>query len=166
MTADGEWGEFAPVDVCPFGYNETIAMDYFPLTKEEAIAQGYGWRDPDQKEYQPATKEVPDSIEEVDESIVDELFACIECKRNYKIIPHELSFYKKQGLPLPEHCPTCRHLHRLGKRNKVNLYDRECMCEENGHDHEGKCQTKFQTNFEPERPEKIYCEDCYNKALR
>ena len=166
MKADGEWGEFFPIDICPFGYNETIAMDYFPLTKEEATAQGYGWRDPDQKEYQPATKELPDSIEEVDELIMNEMFACIECKRNYKIIAQELSFYKKQTLALPEFCPTCRHLHRIAKRNRATLYSRECMCEETGHDHSGKCLVKFETTYSPDRIEKIYCEDCYNKVTR
>ena len=29
----------------PFGYNETIAQDYFPLTREEALAKGFNWSD-------------------------------------------------------------------------------------------------------------------------
>jgi hypothetical protein len=37
MKSTGEWGEFFPLPLSPFGYNETVAQDYFPLTSEEAI---------------------------------------------------------------------------------------------------------------------------------
>jgi len=37
MQADGERGEFLPERISPFGYNETVANEYFPLSKEEAI---------------------------------------------------------------------------------------------------------------------------------
>ena len=30
------YGEFFPPELSPFAYNETIAQEYFPLTKEEA----------------------------------------------------------------------------------------------------------------------------------
>lgn len=36
MKADGERGEFLPEWASPFGYNETVAMEYFPLSKEKA----------------------------------------------------------------------------------------------------------------------------------
>ncbi len=32
------YGEFFPYDLCPFGYNETTAAQYVPLTKEQALA--------------------------------------------------------------------------------------------------------------------------------
>jgi len=35
MEKTEEWGEFFPASLSPFGYNETIAMEYFPLTREE-----------------------------------------------------------------------------------------------------------------------------------
>lgn len=37
MRKTGEWGEFFAPSLSPFGYNETIATEYFPLSKEEAI---------------------------------------------------------------------------------------------------------------------------------
>ena len=40
-----EWGEFFPASISPFPYNETVAQDYFPLTKEEALKRGYKWRE-------------------------------------------------------------------------------------------------------------------------
>lgn len=43
MKKTGEWGQFFPVWMSVFGYNETIAMDYYRLTKEQAIEKGYKW---------------------------------------------------------------------------------------------------------------------------
>jgi hypothetical protein len=37
MIRDGEWGEFFDPQLSYYGYNETIAMEYHPLTKEEAL---------------------------------------------------------------------------------------------------------------------------------
>jgi len=36
MTATGEWGEFFPHQLSPFGYNESVAMEYFPMKEDEA----------------------------------------------------------------------------------------------------------------------------------
>ena len=39
MMQTGEWGEFLPPKLSPFGYNETVAQERYPLTKEEALKQ-------------------------------------------------------------------------------------------------------------------------------
>jgi hypothetical protein len=54
-------GQF-PIDLCPWTYNETTAYEFFPITKEEALAKGFTWRDPDPREYRDATIAVPDHI--------------------------------------------------------------------------------------------------------
>jgi hypothetical protein len=33
-----EWWEFFPASLSPFGYNETVANEYYPLTREEVVA--------------------------------------------------------------------------------------------------------------------------------
>ena len=33
-----EWGEFFPSSISPFGYNETVAQDYYPMTREEVFS--------------------------------------------------------------------------------------------------------------------------------
>jgi len=48
-----KYGEFFPSDMTPFAYNETIAQEYFPKTKEQAIKDGYKWKDIDKKNYIP-----------------------------------------------------------------------------------------------------------------
>lgn len=35
MKKTNEWGEFFPSSISPFGYNETVAQEYFPITKEK-----------------------------------------------------------------------------------------------------------------------------------
>ncbi len=37
MMTDGEWGEFFPASLSPFGYNETVAQEYFPMKREEVF---------------------------------------------------------------------------------------------------------------------------------
>jgi hypothetical protein len=44
-----KYGEYLPIEMSPWAYNETLAHEYFPLTKEEAVAQGYRWRDQEAK---------------------------------------------------------------------------------------------------------------------
>ncbi|MDP3785055.1 MAG: hypothetical protein Q8R12_03190, partial [bacterium] len=46
-----KYGEFFPPELSPFAYNETIAQEYFPLTREEALEQGYSWKDPEPRNY-------------------------------------------------------------------------------------------------------------------
>ena len=35
MTETGEWGEFFHPSLSPFGYNETVAMEYYPMVEKE-----------------------------------------------------------------------------------------------------------------------------------
>src|SRR3989344_5053415 len=62
-----KYGEFFPPELSPFSYNETIAQEYFPLTREEAIEQGYSWKDPEPRNYQITlkTEDIPDHIKDV-----------------------------------------------------------------------------------------------------
>ena len=75
------YGEFFPPELSPFSYNETIAQEYFPLTKEEALNQGYSWKDPEPRNYQITLKneDIPDHIKDVPDSILNEI---IECAHN------------------------------------------------------------------------------------
>ncbi len=155
MKKNGEWGEFFPDKYSNFGYNETVAQEYHPLTKEQALAKGYHWLEKDKKEYQPATAQVPDDSSLAEQSICNELFACEDCGRNYKTIEQELKFYKEQGVPIPKKCFYCRHANRFNLRNKRILYDRKC----------DKCSIGIKTTYSSEQPEKVYCEPCYLESL-
>lgn len=154
-SSTGEWSEFFPIPLSAFGYNETVAQDFFPLTRDEAIKKGYKWKDPDPKEYKQQTYEVYDDIKDVPDSIINETLACEECGKNYKIIPQELVFYRKMNVPVPHKCSICRHFDRMAQRNPRKLWKREC----------NKCNEPINTPYSPNRPETVYCEKCYLKAV-
>ena len=139
----------------PYAYNESCAQEYYPLTKEEAVTAGLSWKDNDPREFLPQRITVPIRIEEVPDTIAKEILACAECKRNYKIIAQELSFYRAHGIPVPDRCSECRDKQRKAMRNPRKLWQRHCA----------KCQTEFLTTFAPTRPERVYCEACYLEAM-
>lgn len=155
MRKTGEWGSYFPASLSPFAYNETIAQEFFPLTEKEAVTKKYVWKQPDKKEYQQQTYDIPDSIDDVQDSINNEILACSSCKKNYKIISRELKFYKNFHLPIPTKCPDCRHNERVKRLNPHKLWDRKC----------DKCGTAIKTTYATDRPEKVYCEKCYLKEV-
>jgi len=177
------YGEFFPSELSPFAYNETTAQEYFPLTKEEALKQGYKWKEREERNYNIDIKneDIPDSINDVDESIINKVIECRNnpdalrgrspdqnasgCTEAFKIIPQELQFYQRMNLPLPRLCPNCRHYQRLKQRNPLKLWHRQCMCDKDNHNHKGKCTVEFETSYAPERPEIVYCEQCYNQEI-
>ena len=170
MKKGGEYGEFFPASMSNFGYNETIAQEYFPLSKEEAIKKGYKWWGKLQKTEGKETlrsEQIPDSIVDVSDSILNEVLACIECRRNYKIVQNELNFYKKHSIPIPRKCFYCRNSVRLKLENPFKLWHRTCMCGKENHFHSKvkPCREEFETSYAPDRPEIIYCEKCYQQEV-
>ena len=164
----GEWGHFFPANLSPFGYNETIAQDYFPLQKEDVVRLGFNWNDRTPGTFGAGdmeSKDIPDAITDVTDDIITKKLTCETCQRNYKLVKPELEFYRKQRLPIPRQCFDCRHLARLHKRRPRTLWTRMCMCEKTDHDHTGPCAAQFETSYSPERPELIYCEQCYQKEI-
>jgi len=71
MTKNGEWGEFLPVRICPWSYNETVASEYYSLLKEEVIERGWKWKEDDPKEYEEQTYKIPDNIKDVGDDIIE-----------------------------------------------------------------------------------------------
>lgn len=162
------YGEFYPAELSVFGYNETIAPEQFPLSREEALTRGFKWQDNLQRTEGKETlkpEDIPDAFSDVSETITSEILSCIECKRNYKIVPNEYIFYKKMNTPIPRRCFHCRHAARIARRNPFKLWHRSCMCEKDGHEHTGKCSNEFETSYAPDRPEIVYCEKCYQREV-
>ena len=170
MKKEGIYGDFFPKEFSPLGYNESSAMDEYPLTKEQALEQGFKWEDTPRGTYGKETidwKTFPDSIKDLPENfdVGKEVFVCIECSKNYRLILDELNFYKRMNLPIPRICPECRHLKRLKNRGPNKLWHRACMCNKENHAHSQICPNEFETAYAPDRPEIIYCESCYNKEV-
>lgn len=151
MKKTREYGEFFPMTLSIYGYNETKAQEFYPLTKEEASAKSLKWKDVDPKQYLPQTYKIPENIKDVPDSICSEILACETCSKNYKIISQELKFYREGGYPVPKKCQDCRHKYRMALQNPRKLWDRSCM----------KCNMPVKTTYSPDRKEKVYCEGCY-----
>jgi hypothetical protein len=177
MKKTGEYGEFFPSHLSNFGYNETSAQFYFPLIREQAIAQGFKWQDKVQFTTGKETKTldtVPDSIRDISDTVLDDIFACITCSRNFRIVPEELKFYRKMDIPLPRQCFFCRNQARIKFKNPYTLWHRQCDCNNGNNIYQNttthfhasvRCLNEFETTYSPERPEIVYCEACYQSEI-
>ena len=104
------YGEFFPSEFSPHGYNESVAYNMHPLNKEEAVRQGFLWREKPQLYHKidREASDLPDHIKDVADDILQEVIRCEQCQKGYRIIPNELSFLRRRNLPLPRRCPLCR----------------------------------------------------------
>lgn len=169
MKREGTYGQFFPPELAPFGFNETLGFDYYPMTKEEARARGFNWQDQTTGTYGKETikeENMPETILEVNEDILNEILVCKDCKKNFRITKSELDFYKRMNLPLPHKDFECRHKDRMKKRNPRKLWHRSCMCEKENHTHgTEKCAVEFETSYSSDRSEIVYCEKCYQQEV-
>ncbi len=156
MQKTGEWGQFFPPEMALVGYNDSLASEYFPLSKEEVVQRGWRWHeDTSFSEYKGPEYEIPDHIKDVTDEVCQKILKCEQSGRFYKIIPQELKFYKQMGIPIPHICPDERHKNRMKLRNPRTLYDRQC----------DKCQASVSSTYAHDRSEKIYCDTCYLKEI-
>ena len=174
-----KYGELFPMELSPFGYNNTLAAQHFSISKKEAEAKNYGWLEVPHGEYKITKKatELPDSINDVTDQILKEVIECENCKNSYCILENELIFLRKEKLPVPRICNECRHERRIGDRLKLHLYERSCMCAgqtdsteiykntvKHIHGNES-CGEEFKTGYASDRPEIVYCEKCYQAEV-
>ena len=162
------YGDFIPIQLSPFCYNETIAQEYYPLSKEEALTKGYNWHDPEPYSHKASkqTGDLPDNIKETTDEVLKEAIGCPKCGHAYKIASQELVFLRQQNIALPRACPTCRYKERFAMRNPFKLWTRQCMCCAAKHAHgEGRCPNTFETSYSPDRTELVYCEQCYQQEV-
>ena len=176
MKKEGAYGDFFPPALSPFGYNDTLAQEYYPLTEKEAREKGFNWQTETSGTYGKETikeSEIPETIDAVTEDILNQVLACKDCKKNFRITKGELDFYKRMNIPLPHKDFECRHQDRMKKRNPRALWRRACMCGLAGspqattnHPHGAeKCVQEFETSYSPDRPETVYCENCYQQEV-
>jgi hypothetical protein len=151
----------------PYGYNETVGMDYTPLTHDEIRKRG--WQFIDREPTVADAGYIPKNISEYDESLVwferaqrniDELLAaqivCQESRRPFRLQKRELAFYIENSFPIPTLHPQIRHNHRIKEyRAGSILYERKCA--ETGLD--------ILTPYDPGRPEKILSEEAFRKLV-
>jgi hypothetical protein len=180
MKTTGEFGEFFPAQLSPFGYNETQGQIYAPLTKDQAARRGWKWEDQTPGTFGKETikpQEIPDDIAQVKDAIINEILVCSACEKNFNIVKPELDFYRRENITIPRECPNCRYIKRINLRLPRKLWHSKCRCagqrSENGrynnsvlHFHgQEHCPNEFETSYALTRPETIYCEACYNSEV-
>lgn len=141
MRKTGEYGEFFPISISPFAYNESVANEYFPLEQEKALEKGYKWA------------EIP--AREVPKDATPDVHTCKECNKPFRTIKQEEDFYKQMKLQTPQKCPDCRHKDRLAKRPQRILIPGNCR----------KCGIAFESPHQKDSLENIYCEKCYLEVI-
>lgn len=180
------YGEFFPIELSPFPYNNTVSQEYFPLSREEAEAKGYSWRELDIKNVvvDVSAQSLPDHIRNVGDDILTKIIGCLhagkcreQCTVGFRIIQPELELYRRLNIALPRLCPNCRHYERLKLRNPWKLWHRKCQCAGGAsvnsiykntarHPHGNDlCPNEFESPYAPERLDIVYCERCYQQEV-
>ena len=159
MQNTKEWGEFFPMSFSPFAYNQSRAIEFYPLTKEEALRKNIRWSDyvppsPDVEKTIPAER-LPECIKDIPDDILQWAITCEVSHVPFQLIKKELEFYRKSGLPVPHKHFNQRYIDRLAMRTPWKLWTRKCK----------KCNQEIQTIYAPDRPETVYCEPCYLKEV-
>ncbi len=151
------YGEFFAPELFPYGYNETVAYEYFPMTKQEAENHGYKWNDSEiSQSYEFSDYAIPDNINDIKDDILDKVLRDVVSGKAYRIIPMELAFYRRIGFPIPHSAPFERHRKRLKLiSDHLNLYQRKC----------GKCGIAVESVYKENEFPIVYCERCYNAEI-
>ncbi len=160
MQETWERWEFFHPSLSPFCYNQTIAQEYFPFTKQEALARWYKREDKNLDPIIPEWAKVIDwKVIKEDpkeyEQILKSIFVCEVSGRPYRIIKQELEFYRKHHLPLPRKHPDIRHEERMKLRPWRTLYLRKC----------DQCNQENLSVYWTDYQWKVYCESCYQQRV-
>jgi hypothetical protein len=155
----GEWGEFFPASLSPLGYNETVGINFMPMSQQQAEENGFNWSNytapnPHVEKSVPGEK-LPDTIADIPDDILNWAIICQESGKPFRITPLELKFYRDQNLPVPGTHPNVSYLKRFKKRNPRQLWSRTCS----------QCQKSLQSTYEEGREETILCEQCYQQVV-
>ena len=167
MIKEGIRWSFLSANCSPFWYNETVAVLYCPLTKQEALDMGYKWSDYEiplphvEKKVQwkdlpklwcsIIKKKKPDFLNK----ILNYAIICEVSKKPFRITKQEIDFYIKHNLPLPTKHPNIRHAGRLVKTNPAIMHLTHC----------NNCWIEMLSVCKPWEWKKILCEKCYNKEI-
>jgi hypothetical protein len=159
MKSTQEWGRFFPIEMCDYGYNETVAMDHFPLSEQEALQKGYHWSTyqspPPVVKQTVSSDSLPDSIDEITDEILENAILCEVTDKPFKPSIKELEFYRKLRIPFPRRSPDQRHADRMKKRPEFRLETTQCT----------SCNKQIYSNISPIGSSIVLCDDCFKKEV-
>lgn len=177
MQTTGEWWEFLHPSLSPFGYNESVAQDYFPLVQD--------WENERKREWEKSLslsffqslwfkrslyssdpvipvgtqtlsgEQIAADITTVTDEILKKVLICEVSNRPYRIVKQELDFYRQHHLPLPRRHPDQRHTDRMALRPPREMHLR--TCDKTGHD--------MISVYPQDVPFKVYSEEAYTQEV-
>ena len=138
MIRDKQRWEFFNPQLSYFGYNETIAMEFYPLSKENAIKMWYKREDyeapmPNVEKFvqwkdlpKVWCKVIQEKKPEFLQKILNYAIVCEVSKKPFRITKQEIDFYIKHDLPLPTKHPDVRHQDRVERKEGSVLHLIHC----------------------------------------
>jgi hypothetical protein len=159
MLKRGEYGESMDLKFSNQAYNYSLANISYPINLDLAVDLGaYLAKDPETNVGEIETilaENIPQTIDEVDDSILEKAIICAQTGRPFRITNAELSFYRKMKLPLPHLHPNIRIEKKytfspIGTRFYTTCY---------------KCSKDIESIFNPKDNYKLYCEKCYQQEV-
>lgn len=155
LLGKGEYGEFPPFTMSSFAYNGSQADFVFPLNKAEVQKMGALWQ-PDMEidvgdMATLSAQEIPDTITEVDDEIMNKAIICEETGRPFRIVKSELKFYRDNNIPIPTIHPHQRMRTRFSHIGNYRMHDGVCEL----------CNIKIKTFYNSKENWHLYCDQCY-----
>lgn len=159
LLKNGEYGEFPPFSFSTFAYNGSQADFVFPLNKEEVERLGALWQ-PDLEIDTGGIpildkNEISDSIQDINDSILNKAILCEETNRPFRIVNSELKFYRDNKIPLPTVHPHRRIKKRFDYIGNYRMYDGICE----------SCGKEIKTFYKPKQDWRLFCDECYKKEV-
>lgn len=158
MKTRGEYGQFLPYSFGTVPYNFSTGPLYFPeITKEEIIKLGGTWEDLDEGHIEGiATSTLPDSIENVEETLCNQALICPETGWRFNVAKAELAFYKQNNIPLPRIHFDLRVKNRLALMTPLTGVGYTCTF----------CHNDIFAYYPQEWGyQKVACVDCYQREI-
>jgi hypothetical protein len=131
MLADGSYGEFFPMSFSPYPYNSSLAHIIYPMSESESWTRGLLWQadiDTDIAGMQTiSSQDLPDNISDITEDIHNLVIIGEVSQKPFRVTPAEVSFYKRNQIPLPVDSPYQRIIDRYKILDNCKLYREHCF---------------------------------------
>ena len=165
MIHNKQWWEFLDPQLSYFGYNESASMEYYPLSKDEALKLWYKRSDyeapfPKVEKFVPWNKLptqwckiIKEKKPDILKKILDYAVVCEVSKKPFRITKQEIDFYVKHNIPLPTKHPDIRHLERTKRKDPTTMNLVHC----------DECGEEILSVHIPWEWKRVLCEKCFYK---
>ncbi len=188
-----EWGEFFPASISPFGYNETVAQEYFSLSREKVLCHPEFISGSSKGKIPNYDSETSSEWQKIDWkfrnwtifnwSDYESPFPKVEKIIHASQLPENISEIPDDILNWAIECEITKKPFRIVKQ-ELEFYRKYNLPIPKRHPDQrhldrmklrnprklfdrkcDKCKKEIQTTYAPERSEIVYCQECYEKEI-